>query len=364
MSISRRRNMPKTRIDRLLEILPRLGLSGIVITDIKNIRYFSGFTGSDGALVVSERGGTFLTDGRYTTQASGEVTSFSVKEYRSKIQGIADEVRALKLKKIGIESRALSVFSFTAIKSRLAGRAVVPVEEDLALMRMVKDHDEIDALKESVRISEEAFAQVVPLIMAGTREDEIAVELEYRMKKKGSGMLPFPIIVAAGANGALPHAHAGERRCETGDLVTIDFGAQYRGYHSDQTVTVMIGSQGDRQREVYDVVYQAQRRAIEAVRPGVPVREVDRIARDYIGERGYGDYFTHGTGHGVGLDIHEPPRLSPLGEEVLEEGMVVTVEPGVYIPGWGGVRIEDMVLVSKAGPCVLTTIPKSFTVFH
>ncbi len=342
--------------------LSRLGLSGIIITDMKNIRYFSGFTGSDGVLVVCENGGTFLTDGRYTTQATGEVTSFSVKEYRNKIDGITDEVRALKIKRIGIESRVLPLFLFTTIKSRLPGRKVLPIEEDLALMRMIKDDDEIDALRQAIRISEESYAETASYITAGGREDIIAVELEYRMKKKGSGVLPFPIIVAAGTNGALPHAHAGNRMIKPGDLVTIDFGAQYQGYHSDQTVTVMIGTDGAKQREVYDVVQGAQRRAIEAVRPGTPVREVDTIARDYIAERGYGSYFTHGTGHGVGLDIHEPPRISPLGEEVLEEGMVVTVEPGIYIPGWGGVRIEDMVLVTHTGPRVLTTIPKSFKV--
>jgi Xaa-Pro aminopeptidase len=230
-------------------------------------------------------------------------------------------------------------------------------------LRMVKDHGEIEALKESVRISEESFSEVTPLITEGTTEEMIAVELEYRMKKRGSGVLPFPIIVAAGENGALPHAHAGTRRLEPGNLVTIDFGAQYQGYHSDQTVTVMLTRDGAKEREVYDVVYEAQQAAIAAVKANVPVREVDKIARDYIARRGYGDYFTHGTGHGVGLDIHEPPRLSPLGEEVLQEGMVVTVEPGIYIPGWGGVRIEDMVLVGSAGPCMLTTIPKSFRVF-
>lgn len=346
-----------------METLSRLKLSGVIITDMKNIRYFSGFTGSDAALVVCENGGTFLTDGRYTTQAAGEVTGFSVKEYRNKVDGICEAVRALKIKRIGIESRVLPLYIFTALADRLRGRTVVPIQEDLALLRMVKDPDEIDALKQAVRISEEAFAEAAPLIAAGGREDVIAVELEYLMKKKGSGVLPFPIIVAAGKNGALPHAHAGDRKIETGDLVTVDFGAQYRGYHSDQTVTVMIGNDGARQREVYDVVLGAQRHAIEAVRPGVSVREVDKLARDYIAERGFGDYFTHGTGHGVGLDIHEPPRLSPLGDEVLEEGMVVTVEPGIYIPGWGGVRIEDMVLVTKTGPCMLTTIPKSFKVF-
>jgi Xaa-Pro aminopeptidase/Xaa-Pro dipeptidase len=354
--------MSKTRIDRLMEILSRLRLSGIVVTDMKNIRYLSGFTGSDGALVVGESGAMFLTDGRYTTQAAGEVTSFPVTEYRNKIQGIVDAVGALKMKRVGVESHAMSLFFFKAIKSRLPGRGVVPVEEDLALLRMVKDHDEIDAIRESIRISEESFEQVTQLITAGTREDEIAVELEYAMKKRGSGVLPFPIIVAAGKNGALPHAHAGARRLEAGSLVTIDFGAQYRGYHSDQTVTVMVGRDGGKEREVHGVVLEAQRRAIAGVRPGVPTKDVDAIARDYIKDRGYGEYFTHGTGHGVGLDVHEPPAVSPLGKEVLQEGMIVTVEPGIYIPGWGGVRIEDMVLVEKTAPCILTTVPKSFRV--
>ena len=345
-----------------METLTRLGLSGAVITDIKNIRYFSGFTGSDAALVVCENGGIFLTDGRYTTQAGGEVGAFPVQEYRNKLDGIADAVRALKIRRVGVESRSLSYFFFTAVKSRLPGRSLVPITEDLACLRMIKDDDEIDALKQAVRISEEAFTDVGPLLAAGTREDTIAVELEYRMKKRGSGVLPFPIIVASGKNGALPHAHAGERKIDPGDLLTVDFGAQYHGYHSDQTITVMIGSDGAKEREVYDVVLGAQRRAIDAVKPGVSVQEVDKAARDYISDRGYGEYFTHGTGHGVGLDIHEPPRISPLGEEVLDEGMVITVEPGIYIPGWGGVRIEDMVLVTKTASCVLTTIPKSFRV--
>ncbi len=354
--------MSKTRIDKLTDVISRLRLSGIIITDMKNVRYFTGFTGSDGALVVGENGGMFLTDGRYTTQAKGEVASFSVTEYRNKIQGIVDAVGSLKMKKVGVESHAMSLYFFNAIKPRLPERRVVPIEEDLALLRMVKDQDEIDDLKESIRISEESFGQVTALMKAGTREDDIAIELEYRMKKGGSGVLPFPIIVAAGTNGALPHAHAGDRRLEAGNLLTVDFGAQYRGYHSDQTVTVMIERDGAKEREVHGVVLEAQRRAIAAVKPGVPTKDIDAIARDYIKERGYGDYFTHGTGHGVGLDIHEPPSVSPLGKELLEEGMVVTVEPGIYIPGWGGVRIEDMILVGKTGPSILTTIPKSFKV--
>jgi Xaa-Pro aminopeptidase len=354
--------MEKSRIDGLLGLLDSLKLSGMIITDMKNVRYFSGFTGSDGAVVVGRKDGVFLTDGRYTTQAAGEVDGFEVFQYRSKVEGIADAVKRLKIRRVGVESRAMTLFFFDSISAALPKQKVIPVSGDLARLRMVKDEAERAAIVEAIRIAEDSVNETRHLVRAGTREDEIAVEIEYKMKRAGSGPLPFPIIVASGPNGALPHARAGPRRIEPGDLVTIDFGARYRGYHSDETITVMVGRDGKKQREVYEVVLEAQQRAIAAVRVGVGVREVDEAARGYIRERGYGDYFTHGTGHGVGLDVHEPPTVSFLADEVLEAGMVITVEPGIYIPGWGGVRIEDMVLVEADGARLLTTIPKSFRV--
>jgi Xaa-Pro aminopeptidase len=354
--------MKKRRIDGLLGLLDSLKLSGIIITDMKNVRYFSGFTGSDGAVVVGKKGGTFLTDGRYTTQAAGEVDGFEVVEYKSKAEGIADAVKRLKIRKVGVESHAVTLFLYDSIVAALPGKTVLPIQSDLARLRMVKDEAELAAIAEAIRIAEDSLSGIERLIAAGTREEEIAVELEYRMKRAGSGTLPFPIIVASGPNGALPHAHGGPRKIKAGDLVTIDFGAQYRGYHSDETVTVMVGRDGKKQREVYEIVLGAQRNGIAAVRAGVSVREVDEAARGYIRERGYGDYFSHGTGHGVGLDIHEPPRVSFLADDVLEAGMVITIEPGIYIPGWGGVRIEDMVVVEQDGARLLTTIPKSFRV--
>lgn len=329
---------------------------------MKNVRYFSGFTGSDGALVIGREGGVFLTDGRYTTQASGEVTSFPVVEYKSKIEGICDAAKRLKMKRIGVESHVMTIYLFDMLKGKLRGRGLVPVKDDISRLRMVKDDEEISLLKEAVRISEDSMKEVERLVTVGVREDEIAVELEYAMKKRGCGPLPFPIIVASGENGAMPHAHAGTRRLVPGDLVTIDFGAEYRGYHSDETITLAVDHEEKRAREIYDIVLEAQRQAIATIKPSVPVKEVDKAARSYIQARGYGDYFSHGTGHGVGLEIHEPPRVSLLGEEVLEEGMVITVEPGIYIPGWGGVRIEDMLLVRKRGAYLLTTIAKSFRV--
>jgi Xaa-Pro aminopeptidase len=354
--------MNKTRFNRLYEYLERTHLSGMIFVDMKNVRYFAGFTGSDGALVVGPGGGVFLTDGRYTTQASGEVSSFPVVEYRSKIEGICDAVKRLKIKRIGVESHVMTVFLFDTLKGRLPGKSLVAVKDDISRLRMVKDDEEISLLREAVRISEDSMKEVEGLVKVGVREEEIAVELEYAMKKKGCGQLPFPIIVASGENGAMPHAHAGARKLTPGDLVTIDFGAEYRGYHSDETITLAVDHEQDRAREIYEIVLEAQRQGIATIKPGVSVKEVDKAARTYIEERGYGDYFSHGTGHGVGLEIHEPPRVSPLGEEVLEEGMIITVEPGIYIPGWGGVRIEDMVLVGKQGAYLLTTIPKSFRV--
>ena len=345
-----------------MELLDREKLSGIVITDMKNVRYFSGFTGSDGAVVVGRDGGVFMTDGRYTTQAAGEVTEFPVVEYKSKAEGIADAVRRLKIKRIGVESHHMTLFGFDILKGLLPPRGLVPIKDDLARLRMVKDDQELSMIGEAIRIAEDSLKLTEGLVRVGAREDEISVEIEYAMRRGGSGPLPFPIIVASGKNGALPHARPGPHKLRAGDLVTIDFGAQYRGYHSDETVTLMVGNDGKREREVYEIVLEAELKAIAAVKPGVSASVVDEAARGHIRECGYGDYFSHGTGHGVGLDVHEPPRVSFLGEEVLEEGMVITVEPGIYIPGWGGVRIEDMVVVEKRGVQLLTTIPKSFRV--
>ncbi|MEZ4484933.1 MAG: M24 family metallopeptidase [Syntrophotaleaceae bacterium] len=215
-------------------------------------------------------------------------------------------------------------------------------------------------LDQAARISAEAFEEVLPLIRPGVRERDIALELEFAMRRHGAEEKSFDTIVASGLRGALPHGVASDKKIANGELVTIDFGARWAGYHSDETVTVAVGPVSARQREIFDVVLEAHDRAMNALRPGAALRDLDSIARDFIAGRGYGDYFGHSLGHGVGLEVHEHPAVSSLSEVVAEEGMVVTIEPGIYIPDLGGVRIEDMVCVTADGYRRITRLPKQF----
>ncbi|MBN1880611.1 MAG: aminopeptidase P family protein [Deltaproteobacteria bacterium] len=354
--------MNTDRIERLQEYIKSLDLDGVLITDMKNVRYYTGFTGSDGMLVLGLEGGVFLTDGRYVTQASGEVSGFAVERYMRKADGVRKSVADLGLTRVGVESFHISLAMYKNVSKVTGFARFVPIERDLAELRMIKSADEISLMRRAVSISEAALEDVAKMISPGVSERDIASELEYVIRKRGSGPLPFPVIVATGEHGAHVHASPGDRTIEAGDFVIIDFGAEYRGYASDQTITYMVGRSNDRAREVYDAVRGAQREAITRVRAGVSAVDIDAAARDFLAEKGYGEFFTHGTGHGVGLNVHEPPTISSLGETVLEAGMVITIEPGVYIPGWGGVRVEDMVLVEDDGGSVLTTLSKSFKV--
>ncbi len=360
--------MIKNRIERLRGFLKGLSLAGVVITEMKNIRYFSGFTGSDGVLVVGEEHGVFLTDGRYTTQASGEVHLFPVEEYKKKAEGISSVIDGMGLEKVGVESYNMTLFAFEELKKAVSGSELVLIKEDLSKLRMLKEEGEIDCIRKAIKISEDALDEITPMIVPGVSEADIAVELEYVMKKRGSGPIPFPAIIASGENGAIVHATPGLRKLKKGDLLLIDFGAVFKGYSSDQTITYQISNGGAKaegeKRKIFDVVRSAQREGIVRARDGVSVKEVDEAVREFINEKGFGKYFTHGTGHGVGLNVHEPPTISSLSDDVLVAGMVITIEPGIYIPGWGGVRLEDMILITEDSPKVLTTIPKSFKVLN
>ncbi len=353
------------RLERLRDFFKGLSLSGAVITDMKNVRYFSGFTGSDGVLVVGEDRGFFLTDGRYTTQAAEEVKGFPVEEYKKKVDGIVSAISDLSLTEVGVESHNMTMFLYESLKEVPLGRgsrSITAIKDDLSKLRTVKEEGEIENIIGAIKISENALNGIIPMIAPGVSEADITAELEYAMRKGGSGPMPFPTIVASGENAAVVHAQPGGRKLEKGDLLIIDFGAEFMGYASDQTVTFAVGEGDEKVREVFEVVRTAQGEGIKRARPGVSTVELDKAVRDYIDDKGYGKYFTHGTGHGVGLNVHEPPTLSPQGDGVLSPGMVVTVEPGIYIPGWGGVRLEDMVLVTEDAPKVLTTLEKSFKV--
>lgn len=353
--------MIQDRAHRVHKLLDDAGLDGFLFLDRANLRYLSGFSGSAGALLVSRKGSTFLTDSRYTTQARQEVSAQSICEYQVQLDGILEQINEFGLQRIGFEADSLPY----AMVERLRGKSSEgchwqPESERLRPLRWAKDQNELKALEQASAIAAEAFEGILKLIRPGALERDIALELEFAMRRLGAEEKSFDTIVASGLRGALPHGIASDKAIAAGDLVTIDFGARWQGYYSDETITVAVGSVSTKQRQVFDTVLEAHDRAMEAVRPGVPLRDIDGIARGYIAEQGYGDYFGHSLGHGVGLEVHEHPAVSAQSEVLAEEGMVITIEPGIYIPELGGVRIEDMVYVTADGHRRITRLAKEF----
>lgn len=353
--------MVEDRAPRARQLLEKCKLDAFVFFDPSNIRYLCGFTGTDGALVIGRGKDCFLTDSRYTTQARRQVAADQVREYSVKLDGIIALLQELGVRRIGFESETLPFAQVQKLREKGPSElAWIPVGEEVLSLRGTKDPVEIDALIEAARISAEAFEEILPLVRPGAVEREIALALEFAMKRRGGEEKAFDFIVASGARGALPHGIASEKVIAAGELVTFDFGTRFAGYHSDETVTVAVGEVPPRLGEIFDTVLQAHDLAIAQVRPGMALRDIDSVARRYIAERGFGEYFGHGLGHGVGLEVHEYPTVSPRSEAVAEEGMVITIEPGIYIPELGGVRIEDMVQVTADGCRLLTRIPKDF----
>lgn len=360
---SRRGGIYGERLSGLRQLIAAAKLDGLLVTCMENIRYLTGFTGSAGMVVVVPGDSYFLTDGRYTNQARGEVKGSAIMEYKAPLKEVAELVNSLSIKRLGIESDYLVYYSYKRLKGALRGPSVRSTSGLVEELRMVKDRDEVRALQGAANIVEKGLKEVMGFIRPGMSEWDVAVELEHRFKLLGSEKNSFDFIVASGKRGALPHGIATHKRIRNGEMVTIDCGARWMGYYSDCTRTFMVGKPTRRQREVYQTVLDAQRKAIDIIRPGVKAKEVDGVARNYISGKGYGKYFTHGLGHGLGLAVHEEPRVSEQGLRELKAGMVVTAEPGIYIPDWGGVRIEDMVLVTEEGPALLTSnIPSEFTV--
>ena len=347
------------RVGRLRSEFPET--DALLILNEKNIRYLTGFTGGEGALMAGPDWLTLLVDGRYATQARAESRGAEVLEFRNRVNGIAAEARKRGVGSVGFESPFLSVEEYLRLKEALLEAAFRPLPKGFEFLRAVKDSGEIDRIREAARISRVALAAVREMIRPGVREEEIAIELEYRMRRGGAEQVSFETIVAAGDNSALPHATPGRRAIADGDCVMIDYGAVCGGYHSDETCTFVVGRASERQREVYRHVLEAHDRAIRAIRAGVSCGEIDGVARSYLAEAGLESAFAHGTGHGVGLDVHEAPRLAAGRDELLRAGMVVTVEPGVYLPGLWGIRIEDMVLVTEMGCEILTRTSKDLT---
>jgi Xaa-Pro aminopeptidase len=341
----------KKRID----VLRRLAeLDHLLIFNGTNIRYLTGFTGGEGALLIGPDRVNLLVDGRYTTQAALETSGFEITEFKDKAEGIFSVLQKQKVDCVGFEASCVTLSEYRKLEDFLEGVSLKPVSGRLDFLRAVKDVGEIARIREAIRIAEKALTDLKNLIKPGIREMDIAVELEYKMRKAGAERMSFDTIVATGPNAALPHAMPGNRKVQAGDFVLIDYGAVFAGYHSDQTRMFCIGAPSDKQRKAYQAVLEAHDRAITAIRAGVTCKDIDGIARSFLNEQGMGKYFSHGTGHGVGLEVHEVPTLSRGKEDKLETGMVITVEPGVYFPELWGIRIEDMVLVGEDGSEILT----------
>jgi Xaa-Pro aminopeptidase len=338
-------------LKRAADFLAKKGLDGILVTSRENNRYFSGFSGSDSTLLIcSDKVGRFLfTDSRYTEQAQQECPSWKIVEYKKVTDAVGKKVKELKIRTLAFESRHLSYNMYHRYIEAMHGVTLVPQEKAIDLLRVVKQKEELEAIRSACSIAEKAFEKCLSELKPGVRECDFAIMLEYEIRRGGSGPLPFEIIVASGARGAMPHGVASDKPIRKGEMVTIDFGANFKGYMADTTMTVAVGNPSDEMKEIYEVVKNAHDGAIEEMRAGMTLQQVDAVARRYIEKKGFGKFFGHGLGHGVGLAVHEEPLLSPLADGELPEGAVVTVEPGIYIPGKGGVRIESLVHITKVG---------------
>jgi len=351
----------KKRITKLWQLVGR-EIEAMLITSPENIRYLCGFSGSEGSIFFARQEGFFLTDGRYTTQAREEVKGLDVITYKEKIKGIAGIIKKMRVRSVGFEAHAVTVALLKELEKEIPAVVLQPYSDKLDQLRIIKDTSEITILKKAAHIAGQSLMQVMPLIKPGVREIEIAAELEYRIRKNGGDGPSFPFIVASGARAALPHGTASQKKIAAGDFVVVDYGAIYGGYASDETCTFIIGRPTRKQEQIYRIVREAQKRALYALKPGQSLKKVDEAARLYIEKQGYKKYFKHGTGHGIGLAVHEPPRISLLSKDTALEGMVVTIEPGIYLPGWGGVRIEDTAVVTRHGAEVITETNKALTV--
>lgn len=340
----------------LSELLGGEGLDGLLVQSLPSIRYLTGFTGSAGLLLVRGSELVLITDFRYAVQAGREAgTAVRVEIDQSSIwDRLKKVVQERPAGTLGFEAHIATVRERERLEGLAPGRWKA-AGELVERLRAAKDEDEVAAIRRAVEVAQDALAEVLPTVRAGQRELDVGAALERALRLRGSEWHPFQTIVASGPRSALPHARTSERVIARGDWLLLDFGAQVDGYCADLTRTMVVGARADeKQRLVHETVRQAQRRALDHVRAGMTGREADALAREVIVQRGYGDAFGHSLGHGLGLEVHEAPRLAPTAEAPLPAGAVVTVEPGIYLPGWGGVRLEDDVHLTPAGPELLS----------
>ena len=350
------------RQNNLKNKLAEMGVDGILLTNLTSIRYLCGFSGSAASCLITTDGSYFISDGRYDVQSKNQVkglerfidfgTHLSIIEKNNLIQN------GLKL---GFEGDHTSVSQFKTMQDVFSNVNWESTSMLMENLQAIKDQSELDAIRTAVEITDAIYEEIIPMLKVGTTEKDVAIQLVTRYRQESDGEAYSP-IVAGGPNSALPHAVPGDRPFEKGDFIVIDAAAKISGYHADMTRTPVVGEATDKHREIYNTVKDAQQAGCDTAKAGMTCKEVDNVTRDYITEKGYGEYFNHGTGHGLGLEIHTEPRMSQLSTQTLETNNVVTIEPGIYLEGWGGVRIEDDVIIHEEGCEVLNKTTKELVV--
>ena len=336
---------------KVQELLKQHSVEAILISDDKNMRYISGFSGGTGYLYISVDRRAVITDSRYTIQAELEAEGYEVITIAgSGYEESLNELLSLDgVKRLGFEAEDMLYATYHRLKEKLIAAELIPFGNEITKMRRIKTPRELEYIKKAEEIGDKVFSEILGYIKPGLTELEVAARIEYLLKLKGASGLSFPSIVVSGINSSMPHGVPTQKKIETGDFLTMDFGCVFEGYCSDMTRTIVIGKASEKQKEIYHTVLEAQMAALDFLKAGYKGREVDRIARDIIYKAGYEGCFGHGLGHSVGLEVHENPRLSAYEEDIILAGMTETVEPGIYVKGLGGVRIEDLVAVTKDG---------------
>lgn len=342
------------KLEKLRNALGEKNVDGLLVTNEYNRRYMTGFTGTAGVAIVTKDDAVFITDFRYAEQAKKQIKDFRIVQHTGALTDeVAVQVEGMGIKTLGFEKDTMTYGMFETYKSQVKAD-LVPLSGLIEKIRLIKTEQEINIIKVACEIADQTFTHILNFIKPGVTELEVSNELEFFMRKQGATASSFDTIVASGLRSALPHGVATDKVIEKGDFVTLDFGALYNGYISDITRTIAVGQPSEKLVEMYNTVLESQLLALEKVGPGMTGIQADSIARDYLASKGYGEAFGHSTGHGIGLEVHEGPSLSSRSETVLEPNMVVTIEPGIYLPEIGGVRIEDDILITESGNEKLT----------
>ena len=345
-------------------VLDERGLDGMLITNLTNVRYISGFTGSAASCLITPEGQYFVTDGRYIEQSKAQVKGFErFIDMNSHLSQIKDNNLNPNGFKLAFEGDHMSYALYENMISMFPNTKWENSSMILEDLAAVKDDHELECIRTAVEVTDKVYEEILPMLRPGFTEKQVANTMVSKYREYAEGEAYSP-IVATGPNGALPHAIPTEREFQNGDFIVIDAAAKYGGYHADMTRTPVVGKATEKHKEVYSIVKEAQQRGCEIAKAGVPCKEVDAATREYIGEMGYGKYYTHGTGHGLGLEIHTSPRFSPQSEQILEVNNVMTIEPGIYLAGWGGVRIEDDIIIGKDDCEILNQTTKDLVILN